>query len=418
MRISLLKCLLVISLLLSFSSCTKKPTYPKEKFEESILKLCKEEYGIDVDVKIIGSTLGVYLPIDGLVDSQMQLVEKSGEKIENVALSIHRAALSTDRPLTLYSLTARDTKTLGAEFNMVGSTYDIIRVRLLDISRGEYHKRILRSFKFNPTVIGEQKIRKLFKDINENSPSVTKIKDLFYPLNVIAKEGTQKIDIINMSHKEISDEEAIFYIKTKEHYDVKPEFDIYKNIFPPGFENEYLILINISSFDNPIKEIVSRYIYIDTEIRERDLRDTFDKYIDSGYLGIDGLPNRELTLDWFLTQTIVRRIRLLFLEDNVLKKNFKLLKLGAIAQEGVLHFRFNFSSTEETPESEKIVFDKLLKTITQVIHRYDFKDFEAVEVMDSASEKRIKVLKKDLEKFRRGKIKIEDLLKTEPTTRP
>jgi hypothetical protein len=76
-------------LLASIYSCDK-PSYPVGKVEESVLKLCKDEYNLtNVQVKIIGSTLGVYIPIEGLVDPDMKLDKDAGEKIENVALSIH-----------------------------------------------------------------------------------------------------------------------------------------------------------------------------------------------------------------------------------------------------------------------------------------------------------------------------------------
>ncbi len=139
-----LKLLFILFLLVPIVSCTK-PTYSKEKVKESVINLCKEEYGLDVQVKIIGSTLGVLIPIDGLIGPNLRLNEKAGEKIEDVALSIHRVTMSTDSPLKFYTLTARDTVSQGAEFVLTGFIYDVIRVRLLDISRGEYHKRILRT---------------------------------------------------------------------------------------------------------------------------------------------------------------------------------------------------------------------------------------------------------------------------------
>ena len=153
----------VILLSTSIVSCDKarEATYSKEKVEQSVIELCKDEYDLDVDVKIIGSTLGVYIPIEGLVDKELKLDEDAGEKIEDVALSIHRVTMSTDKPLRFYILTARDTKTLGAEFVLTGFVYDVVRVRLLDISRGEYHKRILRDFRFNPAAAGEAKIKEI-----------------------------------------------------------------------------------------------------------------------------------------------------------------------------------------------------------------------------------------------------------------
>jgi hypothetical protein len=115
MRERLTKCkVLFIFLILAGLSACDKPTYPAGKIEESVLKLCKDEYNLDnVKVKVVGSTLGVYIPVEGLVDSEMKLDQKAGEKIEDVALSIHRVTTSTDMPLKFYILTARDQKPLA-----------------------------------------------------------------------------------------------------------------------------------------------------------------------------------------------------------------------------------------------------------------------------------------------------------------
>src|SRR3989338_2701702 len=175
-RLTKYKALAIFLILASISACDKA-TYPTGKIEESILKLCKNEYKLeDVKVKIIGSTLGVYIPVEGLVDPEMKLDQKAGKKIENVALSIHRVATSTDMPLKFYILTARDTKTAGAEFILTGFVYDVVRVRLYDISRGEYFQRILRDFRFNPAIVGEKKVRELFDTMNQDPSLIETLK--------------------------------------------------------------------------------------------------------------------------------------------------------------------------------------------------------------------------------------------------
>ncbi|MDP2980812.1 MAG: hypothetical protein Q8N67_01930, partial [Candidatus Omnitrophota bacterium] len=211
MRERLTKCkVLFIFLILSGLSACDKPTYPTGKIEESVLKLCKDEYNLDnVKVKIVGSTLGVYIPVEGLVDPEMKLDKKAGEKIEDVALSIHRVVTSTDMPLKFYILTARDTKTTGAEFILTGFIYDVVRVRLFDISRGEYFQRILRDFRFNPAIVGERKARELFDALNQNSPLTENLKPILYPIYAIGKKDTQKIEITDIESKELSDHESL-----------------------------------------------------------------------------------------------------------------------------------------------------------------------------------------------------------------
>src|SRR3989338_3440146 len=126
-RLNQYKILLIILFSITLSACDK-PTYPAGKIEESFLKLCKDEYKLDnVKAKVVGSTLGVYIPLEGLVDPDLKLNQDAGKKIEDVALSIHRVTTSTNMPLKFYILTARDTKTMGAEFILTGFIYDVVR---------------------------------------------------------------------------------------------------------------------------------------------------------------------------------------------------------------------------------------------------------------------------------------------------
>ena len=410
MSTPLLKFILPLLLLMTLASC-EGATYSKEKVEQSVIELCKNEYDLDVKAKITGSTLGVFIPIEGLVDPDLKLDQEAGEKIEDVALSIHRVIMSTDKPLKIYTLTARDTNAIGAEFILTGFVYDVVRVRLLDISRGEYHKRILRDFRFNPIVTGETKIKELFDAVNKNSPSMQKIKYLFYPIFTIGKEGSQKLEIINIDAKEISEQEALFYIKTREYYEPMPGFEVYKAIFPPGFQNEYLILTNITLFPNPIKEIISKYFYSGTEIRQRNLGDTFGQYKDTGYIGIDGLPENELDPGWFLSQQISRRVKILFSEDKRLKRRFTVQASQGSIDNKVFRFTFSISSEEPAIQDEEIIFSRILKLAGQVTHRYDFDDFEGIELLNTApGGKKLYLSKADLEKFGRNRLKIKDLL--------
>lgn len=410
MNIPLLRFLSVLFLSISLPACTQA-TYSKEKLEQSVIELCKDEYDLDVRAKVIGSTLGVFIPVEGLVDQNLRLDRSAGEKIEDVALSIHRVTMSTDKPLKFYTLTARDTKTSGAEFVLTGYIYDVVRVRLLDISRGEYHKRILRDFKFNPIVAGEAKIKELFSALNEDSPLVQNVKPIFYPIYAIGKKSSQKIEIIEMTSKEISAQEALLYVKTKEYYEPLPGFEVYRAIFPPGFNNEYLFLINISMFPNPIKEIVPRYFYAGTEIRQRDLKATFNQYKDIGYIGMDGLPKKDLEPDWFLSQQIARRIKILFEEDKHLKGRFTVQTSQGSVNNKIFQFSFSIVSDELSDKDDEIIFSRILKLVGMIFHRYSFEDFEGIELIDTRpGGRKLYLSKEDLERFRRNRIKIKDIL--------
>jgi len=413
MNTSLLKFLVILLLLIPISSCTQQATYSKKKAEQSVLKLCKDEYDLDeVEAKIIGSTLGVFIPIEGLVDPDLKLDEEAGEKIEDVALSIHRVIMSTDKPLKFYALTARDTKTKGAEFVLTGFVYDVVRVRLLDISRGEYHKRILRDFRFNPVVAGKEKITELFQAINDNSPLTQSIKPIFYPIFAIGKENSQKIEILEMHAKEVSAQEALFYVRTEEYYEPLPQFEAYRALFPPGFINEYLFLVNVSMFPNPIKEIVAKYFYSGTEIRQRNLAETFGQYRDMGYIGMDGLPKKDLDEGWFLSQQIARRIKMLFEEDKQLKESFTAQSSEGLIDNKIFRFTFSITSNQPLENDNEIILSRILKFVARIFYRYSFEDFEGVELTNIGmpGKEKVYLSKQDLEKFRRGRLKLKDII--------
>ncbi|NIN91841.1 hypothetical protein GTO36_02360, partial [bacterium] len=95
-------------ILLMFMGSGCKPTYPKTKVSDSIIKLCRDEYNTEVKLNTAGKTLGVYMPVDNLLDSSLQPSEESFEKLGNVLHVLSRVALSTDADLEFITLVARD----------------------------------------------------------------------------------------------------------------------------------------------------------------------------------------------------------------------------------------------------------------------------------------------------------------------
>ena len=79
---------------LMLSGCGE--TYPKEKVRESIIRICKDEYNIDVKTEIAGKTIVIYLPLEDLMDFTFSINQDASEKINDVILSVTRVTLSTD----------------------------------------------------------------------------------------------------------------------------------------------------------------------------------------------------------------------------------------------------------------------------------------------------------------------------------
>jgi len=60
--------LCIIACLIGGCSSSTAPTYQKEDLEKSIQNICKNEYQLDVKVKLAGSTLWIYVPVEGLIE--------------------------------------------------------------------------------------------------------------------------------------------------------------------------------------------------------------------------------------------------------------------------------------------------------------------------------------------------------------
>jgi hypothetical protein len=165
--------------ILSFLSAgCQKASYPEDKLASAIQEICHKEYKIEnIEVKFNGRTIGVFLPLkklfasdikQGILSGQMDnldsLFEPSPEamdQLEDVLFTISRVLLSTDKKIDFYVLDASDTESTGLQLSLTGYVDDIRRVRLWDIPRSEYRKRIFHELKLNRAVLWEQPVREL-----------------------------------------------------------------------------------------------------------------------------------------------------------------------------------------------------------------------------------------------------------------
>ena len=150
-RLSLLS--LISLLIFNISGCA--PSYPKEKLEESLINLCKETYNIDVQVKLIGRSIVVFIPLDKIFNSNLDILPEAVSKIENVILSTSRMLFSTDAKVDFYTIIAADVKATAAEVILVRCMDDVYKFMNGWIGREEYRKRILWQVNFNAELIKE-----------------------------------------------------------------------------------------------------------------------------------------------------------------------------------------------------------------------------------------------------------------------
>ncbi|MCX5715476.1 MAG: hypothetical protein NTV07_01170 [Candidatus Omnitrophica bacterium] len=142
------------------------PTYPKNKIYESVVSLCKKEYRIDVDAKVTGNTVAVYLPAENLFDAVFNIDPIASKKINDVILGISRVVISTDATLDFYVVIAQDPKMPEVEIVYIRYVDDVKRFLLGGLSRGEYGKRAVIAIKTPPQAERERIIKELFDKLN------------------------------------------------------------------------------------------------------------------------------------------------------------------------------------------------------------------------------------------------------------
>ena len=152
---------ILCSLLFTSTGCA--PTYPKEKLKESIIKVCKNDYNIDVKVRIVGKTVAIYIPLEDLMDFTFALTKSASEKVNDVIMGVARVVLSTDAKVSFFCIIAHDVRIPEIQVIIIKSVDDVKRVSLGDISRGEYGKRILIDVRLSPQSQKERSVKEVFQ---------------------------------------------------------------------------------------------------------------------------------------------------------------------------------------------------------------------------------------------------------------
>ena len=129
--------LLLLFFLPIFVGCSV--SFPKDEIEEILVDLCKSQFNIDLEVAIRGKTLGVEFYVERIFDETgLYLSADAMEKIEDVMLSLSRAALSTDAEFDFLVLIARDKFIDGAGMKLIRNVDDIKKLLNGMMSRDDY----------------------------------------------------------------------------------------------------------------------------------------------------------------------------------------------------------------------------------------------------------------------------------------
>ena len=428
-----------------FAGCSNN-SYPSDKLKDALLQICRDEYGIeDIDVKIAGQTIGVYLPLKKLFAADFKEAAVTGkvrnletlfepspealEKVEDVLFSISRVILSTDKDLQFYVLQATDIEKTGMQLVLTGFVNDIKRVRVWDISRNEYRKRVIHELRLNRAVMWHRPVRKFFKDL-ENLPleQVQKkyfgetlpaeaIQNLFF--NSLLPEGVQgprrKWEILDIRSAPIQKNEILVYTKVKS--------DI-QDLPPDGKELQYLFLLSLSEEEARIVRIIPfqyrdeagemKHIPFPKELQIEDNLDHWEQEF----------PLEEVKLGSFLAQQLTRRVQGLVAGDERIQNTFREVKMEfeynespdkkpyfSLNLEAILRDFNNYSRQSVVFHEDMLYLLNLIsREFVDLLRSYMFGDFDYLRLNVAQEPTQWILGREDLELFRRKRIDLQGLL--------
>jgi len=155
------RCAAISACALALAGCG--PTYPKERVTDAIVAICKKEYKTDVKAATVGKTIGIYLPLENLIDFTFAISKSASDRINDVILSVTRVCISTDAKFDFYVIVAHDVRIPEIQIVIIKSVEDVKRFLLTDISRGEYSKRMIVDMRLSPQAQKEKTIKSIFE---------------------------------------------------------------------------------------------------------------------------------------------------------------------------------------------------------------------------------------------------------------
>lgn len=450
-------------------------TYHTEKVVDSIKDMCRKDYGINnVEVKIVGNTLGVHLPLRQLFSSDFEHVLATGkvqnlesllqfspeamDKVEDVLFSTSRVILSTARPIDFYVLKASDTEVTGIELILIGYVQDIKRVRFWDISRNEYRDRVFHDLKVNRAVLWHRPIFNLFEDMKRLS--VVELLDKYFisgtNLNMISPffyshlletqfKQDMKVDIRDIRSTPFKKNESLVYLKVVEDFKPKKGYENYKFIVPPGYEAEYLFMVVQQGSQYRVSRVIP-FEFVGTDDKLQKIKFPEELRL---YQNIENWQSsfelEEVLLPEFLAQQLTRRVTGFVFTDERIENTLGHIKpevtfqrkstegsgtkipsspAGKVRDElaGKEYFFFKTIPAEKdvltvtetpanrSPEDIDYYLDRVIRLITKVLHDYDFNNFSGLEIQIPFSDKTFFLSRDNLEKFRKKKLDIKHFI--------
>lgn len=127
---------------------------------------------------------------------------------------------------------------------------------------------------------------------------------------------------------------------------------------------------------------------------------------------------KDIELSEFLAAQIAGRIRYAFKENKELENAYLVKSAKAVYSKsaGVPYFRFEalverklFGDIPDT-DVAKVVFAEVIKIAANVMHDYNFSNFDHIEILNQSDGRVLKVSRDGLEKFKSNKVKLEEIV--------
>lgn len=431
-------------------------SYPEEKIHHHLQEICLKEYGIErVDIKIVGKTMGVYLPLQKLFSTDIEEILASGrvqdmasllqlspealDQVEDVLFSTSRVILSTEKPLDFYVLKATDTESTGITLMLVGYVQDIKRVRFWDIPRSEYRKRVFHDLRVNYPVIwkrpvdgvvkslGKRETREILDEYFLPGANLETISPVFYSLILEAQlKADLSYEILDLRATSGRANEALVYIKVRENYKPKPGYETHQFLLPSGSESEYIFILTKYLGDFKINRVIPfYYITADGKVekvdfpQELELAQNLEKWQQEFEL-------EEIFLEDFLAQQITRRVQALLAEDERIQNTFasKRMVMSYVSplqpgqeagyfslQVKALPKKMDLVGEESVIQNEDMLYllGVVMRETMAVLHGYWFEHYEHVKIEPIFGSSFV-LQQPDLELYRKKKIDISQLL--------
>ena len=379
-------------LLLFLSGCG--PTYPEEKVLESVREVCQDEYCTDVKIRKVMDKLFDMPGIEsGSLDlnaiaSGFKLAEGADKKIGDVTMAASRVCISSDCDVEFYVVVAEDESLGGAQVILTRHVMDIKRILTGDISRGDFVQRMLIDIAYDSRPAAETLVKSFFEDLqSKNSQEITQkyfshgrqdpgLSGIFYMmLTQVEQRQDRAFALKSIKSLRLSPAQILTHCEVEE---------------AGGVKNEYLILIDTSFYPLVfIRAVIpSHIVNANGTVNTINIQGDLAKYKDPDAWQGEEFFLEEVNLPTFLARQIGGRIRNRFTSHPRLASGFTLgVSMGEYLtdSQGKKFFKFSIeprAGASPDEELNELVQSESFEVICRILRRYEFKDFDRVELVN------------------------------------